>query len=39
MPQCFAMGEAAGIAAAIAIQRSIPPREVNGEELRKAVGL
>jgi hypothetical protein len=39
MPQCFAMGEAAGVAAALSIQRSVPPREVDGEELRKAVGL
>jgi hypothetical protein len=39
MPQCFAMGEAVGLAAAMAIEQSIPPREVDGEELRKAVGL
>jgi hypothetical protein len=39
MPQCFAMGEAAGLAAALSIQQSLPPREVDGEELRKAVGL
>jgi hypothetical protein len=38
MPQCFAMGEAAGAAAALAIERSISPREVEGEELRRELG-
>ena len=34
MPQCFAMGEAAGVAASLAIERSILPREVDAGELR-----
>jgi hypothetical protein len=39
MPQCFAMGEAAGTAAALAVERSIPPREVDGHELRAVLGM
>ena len=38
MPQCFAMGEAAGVAAALAIEQSIPPGEVAPDELRRALG-
>ncbi|MFB3883276.1 MAG: FAD-dependent oxidoreductase [Armatimonadota bacterium] len=37
MPQCFAMGEAAGVAASLAIERSISPREVDGAELRAII--
>ena len=37
MPTCFAMGEAAGLAAAIAADRGIPPVEVAPEELRQAL--
>ncbi len=37
MPTCFAMGEAAGVAAAIAVQRGISPAEVPPEELRQAL--
>jgi len=39
MPQCFAMGEAAGLAAALSIQRSIPPREVDAAELRRELAM
>ncbi len=39
MPQCFAMGEAAGLAAALAVQQSILPREVKVAELRRALNL
>jgi hypothetical protein len=39
MPQCFAMGEAAGTAAALAVKRSIRPREVDGQELRSLLGV
>ena len=39
MPQCFAMGEAAGAAAALAMEKSVSPRELPGEEVRNAVGL
>ena len=37
MPQCFAMGEAAGVAAAMAVERGCSPREVPGAEVRRAV--
>ncbi len=37
MPQCFAMGEAAGLAAAMALRRGIPPRAVPADELRQAL--
>jgi hypothetical protein len=37
MPQCFAMGEAAGAAAAIALRRSIAPAQVPPAELRRAL--
>jgi len=37
MPTCFAMGEAAGLAAAMAAQRGISPRQVQAEELRQAL--
>jgi hypothetical protein len=37
MPQCFAMGQAAGTAAAVAVQRTCRPREVPAEELRAAL--
>ena len=37
MPQCFAMGEAAGTAAAMALQRACSPRDVPAEELREAL--
>jgi hypothetical protein len=37
MPTCFAMGEAAGLAAAMAVQRGISPAEVPAEELRQAL--
>ena len=37
MPQCFAMGEAAGLAATLALEKGIPPREVDPEELRQAL--
>ncbi len=39
MPQCFAMGEAAGVAAATAVRETTPPREVDGAALRRALGL
>ncbi len=39
MPQCFAMGEAAGVAAATAVRETTPPREVDGTALRRALGL
>jgi hypothetical protein len=39
MPQCFAMGEAAGVAAALAIRQGISPKEVDAAELRQALGL
>ena len=29
MPQCFAMGEAAGVAAALAVRRRVSPRELD----------
>lgn len=38
MPQCFAMGEAAGAAAAMAIGHFIPPRQVDGVQLRRELG-
>jgi hypothetical protein len=38
MPQCFAMGEAAGVAAAVAIRQRIAPRAVDAAELRRALG-
>jgi hypothetical protein len=37
MPQCFAMGEAAGVAAAMAARQGISPRRVSPEELRQAL--
>jgi hypothetical protein len=37
MPQCFAMGEAAGLAAAMALRREIAPRAVPADELRQAL--
>jgi len=37
MPQCFAMGEAAGLAAAMAVQRRLLPREVPAEDVRQAL--
>jgi len=37
MPQCFAMGEAAGVAAAMAVRLRLSPREVAAEELREAL--
>jgi hypothetical protein len=37
MPQCFAMGQAAGTAAAAAGQRGCAPRELAAEELRAAL--
>ena len=37
MPQCFAMGEAAGVAAAMAVKQGVTPRQVDAEELRKAL--
>ncbi len=37
MPTCFAMGEAAGVAAALACRRGIPPGEIPGDELRQAL--
>ncbi|MFC0532033.1 FAD-dependent oxidoreductase [Phytohabitans kaempferiae] len=37
MPPAFATGEAAGIAAAIAVRAGIPPREVSAAELRSAL--
>jgi len=37
MPQCFAMGEAAGTAAAMAIQRTCKPRDLPADELRNAL--
>ncbi len=37
MPQCFAMGQAAGTAAAMASERGRPPREVAAEELHAAL--
>ncbi len=39
MPQCFAMGEAAGVAAAMAIRQSLLPREIDTMKLRQALGL
>jgi len=37
MPQCFAMGQAAGVAAAMAVRSGISPRQVSAEELRQAL--
>ncbi len=37
MPTCFAMGEAAGVAAVMAAERGIAPAEVPPEELREAL--
>jgi len=37
MPTCFAMGEAAGIAAAMSAQGRIAPREIDPERLRAAL--
>jgi hypothetical protein len=37
MPQCFAMGQAAGVAAAMAVRDGISPRQVDAEELRRAL--
>jgi hypothetical protein len=37
MPQCFAMGEAAGVAAAMALKRRVALRDVPAEELREAL--
>jgi len=37
MPTCFAMGEAAGIAAAMSAQGQIAPREIDPERLRGAL--
>jgi hypothetical protein len=34
MPPCFAMGQAAGAAAALAVERAIPPRRVDLPELQ-----
>lgn len=35
MPICAGMGEAVGIAAAIAVKKSVQPRDVNPEEIQK----
>jgi hypothetical protein len=37
MPTCFAMGQAAGVAAAIAVEQRTSPREVPAEDLRVAL--
>jgi len=37
MPTCFAMGEAVGVAAALACRQSISPQEVEPESLRQAL--
>lgn len=37
MPQCFAMGEAAGTAAALCLQRGLTPRQLPPEDLRAAL--
>lgn len=37
MPPCFAMGQAAGIAAAIALEEKCTPREVDTEKLQEAL--
>jgi hypothetical protein len=37
MPQCFAMGEAAGTAAAIAVKRGLTLRQLPAEDLRQAL--
>ncbi len=37
MPQCFAMGQAAGAAAATALARDCAPRELSAEDLRAAL--
>lgn len=37
VPVCWAMGQAAGIAAALAAAAGIPPRAVNPEEVRRAL--
>jgi hypothetical protein len=39
MPQCFAMGEAAGVAASLALQQSCLLRDVDPAELRAQIGL
>jgi hypothetical protein len=35
MPTCFAMGEAAGVAAALACRHGVSPQEVSADELRQ----
>ena len=37
IPQCFAMGQAAGTAAAMAVQKTIPPRQLPASDLRQAL--
>jgi hypothetical protein len=37
MPTCFAMGEAAGVAAALACQQGISPQDVEPDGLRRAL--
>lgn len=34
MPSCMAMGQAAGTAAAMAVRKAVPPRELDAKELR-----
>ncbi|MBU0556549.1 MAG: FAD-dependent oxidoreductase [Alphaproteobacteria bacterium] len=34
MPECIAMGEAAGVAAAVAVRDGVPPRQVNTDTVR-----
>jgi hypothetical protein len=34
MPQCWATGQAAGVAAAVAVGRGVPPRAVDAAEVQ-----
>jgi len=38
IPTCFAMGEAAGTAAALALARGLPPRQLPPKDLRRELG-
>ncbi|PAW76604.1 MAG: hypothetical protein B9S32_14595 [Verrucomicrobia bacterium Tous-C9LFEB] len=37
MPTCCSIGQAAGVAAALAVQRNLPPRLIQGEEVRAII--
>jgi hypothetical protein len=37
IPACYATGQAAGTAAALAVQHGVPPRRISVDDLQKAL--